>query len=79
MGEGVNYRKTAAWIRNTAQQRCLVPAVGLMCELYGEGEDLESMWSEPLGGAVPDLAGYTNFCDWYDSLTAPDLPDYTTK
>ena len=58
------------------RSRCLTPAVGLLCELYGEGEDLIEMWSEELG-VEPNLDGYTSFCDWYDTLTAPDLPDFT--
>jgi hypothetical protein len=76
--EGMNYRKSMSWISSQSQSRCLTPAVGLLCELYGEGDDLVAMWSQMLG-VEPDLDGYTNFCAWYDSLTAPDLPDYTTK
>jgi hypothetical protein len=77
LDEGLNFRRSMTWVRSEAQERCLTPTVGLLCELYGEGEDLIELWTEPLG-VEPDLDGYTGFCDWYDSLTAPDLPDYTT-
>lgn len=76
LDEGINFMRSQSWIAGQAQSRCLTPAVGLLCELYGEGEDLIAMWSEELG-VEPNLDGYTNFCDWYDSLTAPDLPDFT--
>lgn len=76
--EGVNYQRSQTWIATQSQSRCLTPAVGLLCELYGESEDLEAMWSAELG-FTPQLDGYTNFCNWYESLTMPDLPDYQAE
>lgn len=74
--EGVNYRKSMGWMQNKLQQRCLTPAVGLLCDAYGEGDDLVELWTDELG-FEPNVDGVFNFCNWYDSLTAPDLPDLT--
>ena len=76
--EGVNYRKSTNWMQNKLQQRCLTPAVGMLCDAYGEGDDLVELWTDELG-FEPNVDGVFNFCNWYDSLTAPDLPDLTGK
>jgi hypothetical protein len=77
LDEGLNFRRSMSWVSSEAQSRCLTPTVGLLCDLYGEGDDLIELWTEALG-SEPELEGYTRFCDWYASLTAPDLPDFTT-
>jgi len=56
---------------------CQLPAVKMLCDLYGDGDDLAGMWSESLG-FVPDVDGAFGFCGLYDSLKPDDgVLDYT--
>lgn len=72
--EGFNYRRSQSWIGSRLQERCLTPAVGMLCDAYGEGDDLLELWTAQLGyePAVDDVFG---FCRWYDELTREDIPD----
>jgi hypothetical protein len=72
--EGVNYRRSRGWIQTQLQSRCLTPAVGMLCDAYGEGDDLTGLWSQQLGVEV-DVDDVFGFCRWYDDLTREDTPD----
>jgi hypothetical protein len=62
-----NPHATAAQLRTTLQEECQLPALETVCELYGEGEDLEAQW-DARWGYTPDLSGYTAYCAWAEEL-----------
>lgn len=63
----VNYGKTSGQVSANMQNECLVPAVKMLCDLYGEGDDLMDMW---LGeDADFDVPNTFNFCAYYEELT----------
>lgn len=62
----VNYGLSPAAISANLQSQCLKPAVKMLCELYGEGDDLIGMWT----GQDADFAppGTFGFCGYYEEL-----------
>lgn len=56
---------------------CQLPAVKMLCDLYGDGDDLVAMWTDTLG-FVPPVNGALGFCGLYDALKPDDgVLDYT--
>jgi hypothetical protein len=74
MEDALNYQMSNGAAQNRLRSECLIPTVKLMCDWYGEGDDLIELWS---ANGAPAPGNTFGFCDWYDSLTAPDTPDYT--
>ncbi|MGH0033827.1 MAG: hypothetical protein ACQGVK_02225 [Myxococcota bacterium] len=72
--DALNYQMSSGSAQNRLRSECLIPTVKLLCDWYGEGDDLIELWS---AGGAPATGNTFGFCDWYADLTAPDTPDYT--
>lgn len=72
----INYDLGPAALGAHLQQECLIPVVKTLCDLYGDGDDLTSMWVSALDPGIdpPDLGAH-GFCNLYDELTGDDGGD----
>lgn len=64
----VNHGRTLSQMRDRLRNDCQVPAVKLLCDIYGEGADLREMWTAAHGSS-PNLGPYAGFCSLYRELT----------
>ncbi len=76
MEDALNYQMSNGAAQGRLQSECLLPTVKMLCDWYGEGDDLIELWTGGAGGEVP-VGNTFGFCDWYASLSAPDTPDFT--
>lgn len=60
-------------LTNDAQQACLLPTLAMLCDAYGEGDDLEALWSG--GGALPEVSEYLGFCGYYEAVLDAQTED----
>lgn len=58
-------------ISEETSEECRLSALETVCELYGEGEDLEVLF-ENRWGYRPQLSGYATYCQWAEELRAQD-------
>jgi hypothetical protein len=71
LGEALRYDRLAT-LRSDSQEACLLPTVGFLCEVYGDGEDLQALWGA--GASLPAVDDYVGFCEWYEVLLEEDAP-----
>jgi hypothetical protein len=58
-------------VAENTPNECRLSALETVCELYGEGEDLEQLFAARWG-IIPQLSGYTNYCQWAEELREDD-------
>lgn len=73
--DAVNYQWSTARTNEEMEGVCTTPAAGLLCQVYGDGEDLDAMWTARYG-VSPNLGGIFGYCAWYEELTRPDDDGY---
>jgi hypothetical protein len=77
VNEGVNHRWTVSTMRNRLRSDCEVPAVKILCDMYGEGRDLREMWEQRYGH-VPPTGPYMGYCSLYRDLTTEPGSQFTS-
>jgi hypothetical protein len=64
----VNHGRTISQMRDRLRNDCQVPAIKLLCDVYGEAADLRDMWNTA-HGINPPIGPYAGFCTLHRELT----------